>query len=364
LNFPDYYRGLFFTFGQNHKMTFRFPEKEIHPVKTLLSTPKKIVITTHHRPDGDAMGSSLALYNYLLLKGHDLSLITPSDYPEFLHWLPGNSKVINYEDQPQMSRNLLEAADVIFCLDFNDLKRTEKMETALRESNAIRILIDHHLYPEQDFTHLFSYSSASSTCELVYQFIEAMGDLNLVDKSIAECIYCGIMTDTNSFRYSSMHAATHRIIAFLMEAGAENHRIHERIYDSNTENRLRLLGYSLKEKLVIMNKYKTAYISLSEAELKMFNFRPGDTEGLVNYALSIEGIVLAAFFSEKDGLIKISFRSKGDFSVQELSSVHFKGGGHRNASGGIMESTLQEALDRFLSLLPMYEKQLNRQDEQ
>ncbi len=344
-------------------MTFRFPEAAIHPVRVLLSAPKKVVITTHHRPDGDAMGSALAMYNYLHLKGHDLKLISPSDYPEFLHWLPGNPDVINYEEHPERSKTFVEEADVIFCLDFNDLKRIDRMEEVIRKSKAIRILIDHHLYPEQDFAHLFSYPSASSTCELIYQFIQAMGDLELIDKSIAECIYCGIMTDTNSFRYSSMSAETHRIIAFLMEAGAENHRIHERVYDSNTENRLRLVGYSLKEKLVIINKYRTAYISLSEAELKMFNFRPGDTEGLVNYALSIEGIVLAAFFSEKDGLIKISFRSKGDFSVQELSSVHFSGGGHRNASGGTMKSSIEAAVEKFLSLLPMYEKQLNRRDE-
>ncbi len=339
-------------------MTERFPENEIKPVEELLSTGKKIVITTHHRPDGDAMGSSLALFNYLVLKGHSVSLLTPSDYPEFLHWLPGNNQVLNFEQDSGICERLVEKAEIIFSLDYNSLNRIEKMEGLIRSSKALKILIDHHLHPEQNFTHSFSYPAASSTSELVFQFIEALGDIKLINKPIAECLYCGIMTDTNSFRYASMRSDTHRIIALLMESGAENFRIHERVYDSSTENRLRLLGYALKEKLCVLNEYRTAYIGLSEAELDMFNFKTGDTEGLVNYALSIEGILLAAFFSEKEGSVKISFRSKGDFSVQELSSSHFSGGGHRNASGGRLNAPLDEAIKKFLDILPLYQKQL------
>jgi phosphoesterase RecJ-like protein len=339
-------------------MTERFPRAEIDKVKALLSQPKKILITTHHRPDGDAMGSSLALYNYLKIKGHSVSLITPSDFPDFLKWLPGIENSINFELAEKKCEDIIHSGELIFCLDYNDLKRTEKMESSLRRNTASKVLIDHHLFPEKVFTHSFSYPDASSTSELIFQFIDALGDTKLINKDIAECIYCGIMTDTNSFRYASMKAETHRIIASLMDAGAENYKIHEHVYDSSTENRLRLLGYSLKEKLCVLNEYRTAYIGLSDAELKMFNFRSGDTEGLVNYALSIDGIRLAAFFSEKEGMVKISFRSKGDFSVQELSSKHFSGGGHKNASGGRSETSLDEAIRKFLEILPSYQQLL------
>lgn len=339
-------------------MILRFPESEMKELKLMLSTPSRIVITTHHRPDGDAMGSSLAMYNYLLLKGHSVTVITPSDYPDFLNWLPGNEHVINFEYAQEKAMEIIKQAKLIICLDYNSLNRTEKMEALLSASVAKKVLIDHHLFPEDVFEYVFSYPAASSTSELVFQFIEALGDVKMINKEIAESIYCGIMTDTNSFRYASMKSDTHRIIASLMDAGAENHKIHENVYDSSTENRLRLLGYSLKEKLCVLNEFRTAYIGLSEAELKMFNFKSGDTEGLVNYALSIEGIKMAAFFSEKEGMVKISFRSKGEFSVQELSSVHFSGGGHRNASGGRSQSSLDEAIDKFLKILPQYRESL------
>ncbi|HNQ61873.1 MAG TPA: bifunctional oligoribonuclease/PAP phosphatase NrnA [Bacteroidia bacterium] len=339
-------------------MAKRFPETEIKKLKGLLETKKNILITTHHRPDGDAMGSSLALYNYLKAKKKTVSVITPSDYPDFLSWLPGNKSVINYGTSEKIADKLILKADMIFCLDYNSLDRVDKMEEPLRKSKAVKILIDHHLFPEDVFKHSFSYTTASSTSELIFQFIQALGDKKFITKKIAECIYCGIMTDTNSFRFESMKAETHRIIAELIEAGAENFKIHERVYDSSTESRLRLIGYALKDKLSVLNEYNTAYIALSEAELKMFNFRTGDTEGLVNYALSIEGIKMAAFFSEKDGMVKISFRSKGNFSVQELSSKHFSGGGHKNASGGRSETSLDEAISKFLEILPSYKNKL------
>jgi len=339
-------------------MAKRFPEAEIKKVKELLEKKKNIVITTHHRPDGDAMGSSLALYNYLKSKKKTVSVITPSDYPDFLHWLPANKTVVNYEAAPKNADKLIAKADLIFCLDYNSLNRIDRMGEPMKKSKAPKILIDHHLFPDDVFAHSFSYPSASSTSELIFQFIQSMGDEKLLSKKIAECIYCGIMTDTNSFRYESMKSETHRIVAALMEAGAENYKIHEKVYDSSTENRLRLIGYSLKDKLSVLNEYNTAYIALSEDELKMFNFKSGDTEGLVNYALSIEGIKMAAFFSEKDGMVKISFRSKGNFSVQELSSKHFSGGGHKNASGGRSETSLDEAISKFLEILPSYKNKL------
>lgn len=337
----------------------QFPVAEVLAVKELILSSKNIVITTHHRPDGDAMGSSLGLYNYLKLLGCSVNVITPSDYPEFLNWLPENDIVINFETSGKLSKELIKNADLIFCLDFNWLSRVEAMEADLRKAEGKKVLIDHHLDPEDVYDYVFSFTQACSTSELIYRFIDALGDAKKINKNIAECLYCGIMTDTNSFRYSSMKADVHRIIAELMEAGAENFRIHERVYDTSTENRLRLLGYSLKEKLIVLPQFNTAYLALSEAELEMFNFKSGDTEGLVNYALSINGIKFAAFFSEKDGTIKISFRSKGNFSVKEFSSRFFSGGGHKNASGGKSDLSLHDTLKRFIDLLPSHKNELN-----
>lgn len=339
-------------------MTNRFPDSSLIPLFEFLKVSRRIVITTHHKPDGDAMGSSLGLYHYLIKRGHQVSVITPSDYPGFLYWLPSNEKVINYEFQQTVAKPLIENAELLFCLDFNSLRRVETMENELRNSNAKKVLIDHHLDPEPVFDFSFSYADACSTCELIYDFILALKDTGLVDKSIAECLYCGIMTDTNSFRYSSMKAETHRTVAALIEAGAENAKIHEMVYDHNTENRLRLLGYALKDKLKVLPEYNTAYLSLSESELKGFNFKSGDTEGFVNYALSIEGIKVAAFFNEKDGMIKISFRSKGDFSVKDMSAQYFEGGGHKNASGGRSLLSLAETEIRFIEILKKYKSEL------
>lgn len=341
-------------------MNNRFPIQELKGLKEILTTPQKIIITTHHRPDGDAMGSSLALYNYLKLKGHETTVITPSESPEFLSWLPGNNVVIDYEKQEDTAKKAVDVASLIFCLDFNGLRRLEKLEPLVQSSKAIKVMIDHHLEPEKVFDFIFSYPDAASTCELIYQLIVALGDRKDINREIAECIYTGIMTDTNSFRYASMKSETHRIIADLMDAGAQNSKIHENVYDTAQENKLRMLGYSLKEKLQVLSEYHTAFISLSKAELEMFNNKTGDTEGFVNYALSIKGIKLAAFFSERDGMIKISFRSKGDFSVKDFSAKYFQGGGHKNASGGRSDASLDETIKKFLSLLPLYKNELQR----
>jgi phosphoesterase RecJ-like protein len=338
----------------------RFTEPQLTQVNSYLQTASEIIITTHHRPDGDAMGSSLALYNYLLRKGHKPVVITPSAYPGFLTWLPGNENVINYEAFTESCNERIKNADLIFCLDFNWLNRVEKMEDKLRTSKAKKVLIDHHLDPEKVYDVSFSYTDACSTCELIYDFIIAMNDKSLINKTIAECIYCGIMTDTNSFRFSSMKSRTHLIIADLMDAGAENYRIHERVYDTSSESKLKLLGYALFERLVVLKEFNTAYIALSEQELNRFNYQVGDTEGFVNYALSIQGIQLAVFFAERDGGIKISLRSKNEFSVQELSLKYFNGGGHKNASGGFSSDSLESTVRKFVELLPLYKDKLTK----
>ncbi len=336
----------------------RFQVKLIAPIKILLREKKKIVITTHHRPDGDAIGSSLGLYNYLIQKNHDVNVIVPSDYPAFLKWMQGNDVVINYEAAVAKSDQLISEAELIFCLDFNDMRRVEKMEKSVRESKAVKVLIDHHLNPENSFDHSYSFPDSCATSELIYEFMIAMDDRPLLNKNVAECLYTGIMTDTASFRFASMKADTHRTVAKLMEAGAVNYKIHELVYDTNTEDRLRLLGHCLNDKLVVLREFNTAYISLSEEELNKYHFETGDTEGIVNYALSINNVKLAAFFSDRDGLIKISFRSKDDFPANQLSQKHFEGGGHKNAAGGKSNLTLEETIQKFIQLLPEYKAQL------
>lgn len=329
-------------------------------IKALLSTPKKIVIVTHWSPDGDAMGSSLGLYNYLIKKKHKVTVITPNDYPSFLFWMPGNKKVINFSLNARPAKLAVAKADLIFCLDFNSLKRIDALGDEVSKSNALTCMIDHHLQPEDFADFQLHTIEACSTCELIYDFIELMGDKKLIHKDIANCLYTGIMTDTGSFRFPSTTAKTHRIVAELITAGAENAEIHNRIYDDNAEDKLRLLGFCLADKLTVLNEYSTAFFSLRSDELKHFNYKKGDTEGIVNYALSIKGIRFSAFFVERDGEVKTSFRSKGDFNVNLFSRKHFSGGGHANAAGGMSEFTLDETVIKFVSLLPEYKKQLNK----
>ena len=333
--------------------------KQVKEVKSLLSKPKNIVIVTHWSPDGDAMGSSLGLYNYLIQKKHKVTVITPNDYPSFLFWLPGNNKVIDFSKKGKAAKTAVAKADLIFCLDFNSLKRIDALGIEVAKSNAVKFIIDHHLQPEDFAQYMLHDIKACSTCQLIYDFIVLMGDKKILNKNIANCLYTGIMTDTGSFRYPSTTAKTHRVIADLMEAGAENSEIHNRIYDGNSEGKLKLLGYSLCEKLVVMKDFKTAFFNLTAAELDHYNYQKGDTEGVVNYALSITGIRFAAFFVERDGIIKTSFRSKGSFDVNQFARKHFNGGGHANAAGGMSELPMDKTILKFVDLLPEYKKQLN-----
>lgn len=332
---------------------------QVKELKELLSKPKNIVIVTHWSPDGDAMGSSLGLYNYLKKKKHEVTVITPNDYPAFLYWLPGNKNVINFSVKTKEAIKAVTKANIIFCLDFNSLGRINHLGENVEKSNAIKCIIDHHLEPEDFADYMLSDTKSSSTCELVVDFITLMGDKNLIDKNIANCLYTGIVTDTGSFRFPSTSAKTHRIISELIDAGAENSIIHNRIYDDNTEDKLRLLGFLLVQKLTILKEYQTAFFSLKADELKHFNYKKGDTEGVVNYALSIVGIRFAAFFVERDGEIKTSFRSKGKFNVNLFARKHFNGGGHANAAGGMSDVSLDETIIKFVSLLPEYKKELN-----
>ncbi|MGV8878986.1 MAG: DHH family phosphoesterase [Sphingobacteriaceae bacterium] len=332
---------------------------DVATLKELLAQPRKIVITTHHKPDGDAMGSSLGLYNYLIQKGHHVRLITPTDYPHFLQWLPNNPEVIIYTDHQDTAAQMVKEAELIFCLDFNSLSRINALGDVVQASSALKIMIDHHLEPEgfDDFRHWNI--NASSSAQLVYEFIvDLMEEKELISSDVAVCLYTGIMTDSGSFRFPTTTSKVHRIVADLIDLGAENSRIHQLVYDNSSENRLRFLGHCLCQKLEVLPEFNTAIISVTKEELKRFSIITGDTEGIVNYALSINGIRLAAFFVERTDMIKLSLRSTGDFPANEICKKYFKGGGHRNAAGGHAEDTLENVLKKFKSILPEYKSLL------
>lgn len=334
--------------------------QDIIEIKQLLSTPKKIVIIPHKNPDGDAVGSTLGLLHYLLKLNHKATIIAPNDYPEFLKWIPKQETIIKHDTQKEESERLINEADIMFTLDFNAFHRTGNMESVLANSKAIKIMIDHHQQPDDFAKYMFSDVSMSSTCEMVYHFIDKLDDVDVIDKHLATCLYVGIMTDTGSFRFRSTTSTTHKIIAQLIDKGADNTQIHNNVYDTNSYNRLQLLGCALSN-LKVIPESRAAYITLSQSELQSLDYKKGDTEGFVNYALSLDNIILAAIFIEdkQQGIIKISLRSKGDFSVNEMSRSHFDGGGHTNAAGGKSETTLQETVDKFISILPQYNKALN-----
>jgi phosphoesterase RecJ-like protein len=327
--------------------------------KALIKKSNNIVIVTHYNPDGDAMGSSLALYNYLIKVGKSVTVITPNDYPEFLRWLPGNKKVVEFNSNQKKAATIISKSDLIFTLDFNNYSRLEGLGELLQNSTAKKILIDHHQQPDTYATLMFHDVKACSTCELVHEFIVGLGGKKLIDKNIAACLYTGIMTDTGSFRFDSVTPKTHLILADLLATGLTPSDIHSAIYDTYSESRVKLLGYCLTEKMVVIPELQTAYMALSEAELKRFNNQKGDTEGIVNYPFSIKGITFCAFFSEGEGKIKISFRSKGKFDVNQFARKHFNGGGHINAAGGRGNVTdLQKTVQEFLALLPVYKKEI------
>ncbi|WP_179344876.1 DHH family phosphoesterase [Winogradskyella ursingii] len=335
---------------------------QIPAIKALLDTPRNIVIVPHKNPDGDAMGSTLGLYHYLKLYNHNAVVIAPNDYPDFLKWLPGDDSVVKFEGQSEESKTLIENADLIFTLDFNALHRAgNDLSEVLEKSDAIKLMIDHHQQPDDYAKYMYSDVTMSSTCEMVYNFIDMLGDAEKINSTIATCLYVGIMTDTGSFRFPATTSKTHAVIGHLIDKGAENSEIHNSIYDTNSYNRLQLLGRALQN-LKVVPELRTAYITLSQAELDEFNFKKGDTEGFVNYALSVKGIIFAAIFIEnkQENIVKISLRSKGDFSVNEFSRNHFGGGGHTNAAGGKSDLDLQATVENFISILPQYKSELSQ----
>lgn len=319
--------------------------------KALIKKSNNIVIVTHWSPDGDAMGSSLGLYNYLLKLKKKVTVVVPNEYPEFLKWMSGDNKVINHQVNQEKAEAAIKKADAIFTLDFNSYKRIEKLGEVVAASSAIKALIDHHQQPDKFAKVVYHDVKACSTCEMVYNLIVGLGHRKIIDKKIASCLYTGIMTDTGSFRFPSVSSKTHQIIAELINCGAIPSQIHEAVYDTYAYNRLKLIGYSILQKMIVLPEKKLAYMSLSDEELKQFNYQKGDTEGLVNYPLTMKGIKFSAFFTEMDGKVKISFRSKGKFDVNQFARTNFSGGGHINAAGGKSDLSLTDTISKFIELI-------------
>ena len=346
-------RGLFVSSPLMDKETTKI-------VEALLSSPKKIVIVGHKNPDGDAVGSCLGLSFFLKSLGHNTTVVMPNDFPDFLKWLPGCDEIIIYEKEVQKTSEIFDNADLIFTLDFNSLDRVGgELQAVLENATAKFVMIDHHQQPADYAVATYSDVKMSSTSEMVYHFMDALGQADKLSKEIAVNLYTGIMTDTGSFRFSSTSPTTHRVAAKLIEAGAESAIINQNVYDTNSPERMKLLGVALNN-LVILPELHTAYITLTQKELDDHNFKKGDTEGFVNYALSVKGVIFAVIFIEnkQENLVKISFRSKGNFSVNDFARNHYSGGGHINAAGGKSSQDLNKTISEFISILPRYKNKL------
>jgi bifunctional oligoribonuclease and PAP phosphatase NrnA len=338
--------------------------KDLQALQLLLDSPKKVVILTHFKPDADALGSSLGLAWYLKRRGHSVDVITPSDYPDFLAWMPGKEMVTSLtkeSKEPEVKAQALIAnAELIFCLDFSSLSRINELGEMVKKASAKKVMVDHHLEPEH-FSDFEKWDvTSASTAQLIYELIIELGDKALIDENIANCLYAGLMTDTGGFRHNNTTFREFQVASDLVSKGAKPTDVAKNIYDTNSLERLRLTGYVLSEKLIVLPEFKTAYMTITQSELKKFGAQTGDTEGLVNYGLSIKGVKMAVLMYDRKEEIKLSFRSLADFDVNALARKHFNGGGHKNASGGQSKLSLEETMKKFLAILPDYKDLLNK----
>lgn len=325
----------------------------------LLSQPKQIVITMHQKPDGDAMGSTLGLYHFLHNRGHQVTVISPTNWADFLEWLPGIESVINFEGYREKCLGILDKADVLFCLDFNIFHRTKHLAPFLASAKAVKVLIDHHEQPDEpNFDYGISDTGKSSTCEMVYDFIVEAGGREELTKDMATCLYTGTMTDTGSFRFPSTKASVHRMVAELKETGFDHSQVHNHIYDNFLESRLRFIGFALLNRMEVLYEYNTAIMYIHQADLQKYHIKTGDTEGLVNYLLTIKGIRFGAIVIDRTEERKWSFRSKGGFDVNQFARNHFEGGGHANASGGRSSDSVEKTVELFKQVIQEYKNQL------
>jgi bifunctional oligoribonuclease and PAP phosphatase NrnA len=324
----------------------------IQEITSQLTTPKKIAITMHQKPDADAMGSALGLYHFLRQFGHEVYVVSPTNWARWLDWMEGVKEVLDYELGKNKADAVLESVDWLFCLDFNHLNRTKNMAAKLAELKAVKILIDHHEQPDKAaFQYGICNPAKSSTCEMVYDFIVQSGHRDKINTYVAECLYAGVVADTGSFRFSSTHASVHHMVAYLKEQGLDHTKVHEGLYDNYLENRLRFLGHVLCNRMEVFYEVNTALIAIPKTDLLRYNIKTGDTEGLVNYPLSIQGIKLVGFVIDRDEERKWSFRSKGSFDCNSFARAYFEGGGHFNASGGRSSDNLQQTVERFKKVI-------------
>lgn len=318
----------------------------------------RVSLLTHINPDGDAIGSMLGLYWFLLKKGCQVSMAVPNHFPHFLDWMEGSDQILVFSKQKDRVKEELKNSDMVFCLDFNEPGRLGEMQQVLQGTDVTMILVDHHPEPDCKADLVFLDQEVSSTAELVFQLIEGMGDVELIDTQIASCLYVGMMTDTGCFSFNSSQPRTFEIVEELLLRGIDKDSIFSLVYDNYSEDRMRLLGYSLEKKLVVLPEHRTAYISLTRDELNRFNHAKGDTEGFVNYPFSVSNIRISALFIERDDHVKISFRSKGDFPINSLAEKFFNGGGHKNAAGGESYEGLADTIKKFKNLIGQHSDEI------
>lgn len=324
---------------------------------------RRVVVLGHTGPDGDAVGSTLAMYHVLKGMGKDVSVVYPDAYPGFFRWMPGVEETMVYKTMKEACEKLIGDADLLLCLDFNTPKRVALAESALERSEGKKLLVDHHLYPSEGWTFRISVPEASSTCELVYRLLETSGLGGLITCDVATCIYTGMMTDTGNFTYSCNDRDLYYIVADLMDRGIDKERIYREVNCNNKESRLRLAGYLLSERMKLYPEHGAAVTSLSLSEKEAYRYQKGDTEGFVNKPMEIEGIFVSAFVSEDPEKIKVSLRSQGDFAVNVIAEDLFGGGGHKNAAGGeSYTETLDEVVARLTAAIPSYVEAYRKQE--
>ncbi|MBK8193275.1 MAG: bifunctional oligoribonuclease/PAP phosphatase NrnA [Lewinellaceae bacterium] len=326
-------------------------------LKQLIHQPQNTVIVSHRNPDGDAIGSTLAMRHYLDQFGHTVHVVFPSEFPEEFEALPGSEDILIWDIHTEECKHVLAKKNLFIFLDFNALNRIDKLGDYLKNLPGQRIMIDHHLYPDQIADFMFSEPEASSTCEMVYRFIQGIGDGQKINPTVGKCIFTGLVTDTGSFRHAT-NAAVYRIAADLVERGVDDTAVQDMIFNSQKEKNLRLLGHCLVNRMEYLPEYRTALIWLSKKDYEIFNIQRGDTEGIVNYLLSIREVRLAAFIHNQPTVVKLSLRSKGDLDVQDICKKHFNGGGHKNAAGAYSHDSLKATVEKFKSLLPQYKEVL------
>jgi phosphoesterase RecJ-like protein len=329
-----------------------FTHEKLEQFSTLVKG--KGLVIGHQSPDGDSIGSCVGLSLYLKTIGVDAKVVAPDPFPDFLNWMQGTADILIFSAQPELVNEAIHHCDFIFTLDFNDLSRLGDLGATIQNCGKPIVMIDHHQSPKDYAALMFSDTNCGSTSELICQLIDKRGDNHRLSESIAEALYCGMMTDTGSFRFPSVTAETHRCVARLIDAGLKPFKVHENVFDNQSYDKLRLLGFALAQKLVMKPELAMAYVTLSVEEARQFDCKKGDTEGLVNYALSVKGIRVAAFFREDEGKIKISFRSKGSIKVNELAAKYFNGGGHINAAGGRTDDSIEDAVNLFIEKLPEF----------